>query len=162
MTRKKDPTSPNSVSGGSTPINSPTTTCPLADKIKIAAIPLPGKQTETIADKPVKIDDVAGKWTGFLGAGPYSHTHPRTGEPDLTRVVSSDGNRSIRYGDHEKNSGVTKHHYHEETWITNSTTGEMDVNNVVQRVPLGGKKTDTATVEESRNNILKTFEGLTP
>ncbi|PZN69909.1 MAG: hypothetical protein DM484_28985 [Candidatus Methylumidiphilus alinenensis] len=38
MTRKKDPTSPNSVSGGSTPINSPTTTCPLADKIKIVEL----------------------------------------------------------------------------------------------------------------------------
>ncbi len=53
----------------------------------------------------------------------------------LTRIVSEDGKRSIRYGNHEMNSSPTKHHYHEETWTYDSIDDVMNVDNSVVRVP---------------------------
>ncbi|MDQ3801737.1 MAG: hypothetical protein M3384_20120 [Acidobacteriota bacterium] len=76
----------------------------------------------------------------FLGDGPYTNKHPRIGEPDPDRLVSADGKRSIRYGDHEMNSPPTKHHYHEETWTLDEVNNVMNVDNKVIRVPLKKKK----------------------
>ena len=75
-----------------------------------------GYSKETRAQKPVKPENAVQKWDEFLGHGPYSNKHPRTGVPDPDRIVSADGKRSIRYGQHEMNSKPSKHHYHEETW----------------------------------------------
>lgn len=44
-----------------------------------------------------KPEDVFERWEDFLGPGPHSNTHPRTGAADPDRIVSADGKRSIRY-----------------------------------------------------------------
>ena len=105
-------------------------------------IPERGYHKEVISNKPLKPQDAHQEWEKFLGEGPYSNKHPRTGQPDPDRLVSADGQRSIRYGDHEMNSSPGKHHYHEETWTYDAETNTMNVDNTVRRVPLnqGGKK----------------------
>jgi hypothetical protein len=100
-----------------------------------AKIPGKGYHNETYAQRPVKPQDATDKWDEFLGPGEHTNIHPRTGEPDPNRIVSSDGKRSIRYGDHEMNSNPTKHHYHEETWTYDPVNDVMNVDNSVVRVP---------------------------
>ncbi|MBD2816867.1 type IV secretion protein Rhs, partial [Xenorhabdus sp. Flor] len=95
-----------------------------------------GYHNETYAPKPVKPEDAISRWDDFLGPGPHTNTHPRTGLPDPDRIVSADGKRSIRYGNHEMSSKPTKHHYHEETWTLDPVKNEMNVDNVVVRVPI--------------------------
>jgi hypothetical protein len=80
------------------------------------SVPNQGTNVETFAKFQLKPNEVQARWEQFLGPKPYSHKHPRTGQIDPHRLVSADGKRSIRYGDHERTSGPTKHHYHEETW----------------------------------------------
>ena len=94
-----------------------------------------GYHNETYAPKPVKPEDALDRWNDFLGPGPHTNIHPRTGLPDANRIVSADGTRSIRYGNHEMNSGPTKHHYHEETWTYDPVNNVMNVDNSVVRVP---------------------------
>lgn len=94
-----------------------------------------GYHNETYAPKPVKPKDAVDRWDEFLGPGPHTNIHPRTGLPDPDRIVSADGTRSIRYGNHEMNSGPTKHHYHEETWTYDPVNNVMNVDNSVLRVP---------------------------
>ena len=98
-----------------------------------------GYHKETYASKPVKPEEAILKWGEFLGDGPYTNIHPRTGKPDPDRLVSADGTRSIRYGAHEMNSKPTKHHYHEETWTLELKNKTMNVDNSVIRVPLQKK-----------------------
>ncbi|MER6557539.1 polymorphic toxin-type HINT domain-containing protein [Streptomyces sp. NPDC001027] len=105
--------------------------CPPAS----AVINLP----EVAAAKPLKPSQVEKAWENFLGPGPYTNIHPRTGQADPNRLVSADGRRSIRMGDHEMNSKPTKFHYHEETWDWNSLNNTWTVGNTMQRVPLGVK-----------------------
>ncbi len=91
---------------------------------------------ETIGGN-VATDDVEARWTTFLGGGPYTHRHPRTGAVDATRLVSADGQRSIRYGDHERNSAANQHHFHEETWTHNpGAPGTITCTNVLRRAPV--------------------------
>ena len=99
-------------------------------------VPGKGLDYEIKSPKPVKPTGAVDEWEKFLGQGPYSNTHPRTGVPDPDRIVSADGNRSIRYGDHEMNSPPNKHHYHEETWVYDAIRDVMDVFNTLVRVPL--------------------------
>lgn len=94
-----------------------------------------GYHNETYAPKPVKSKDAVDRWDEFLGPSPHTNIHPRTGLPDPDRIVSADGMRSIRYGNHEMNSGPTKHHYHEETWTYDPVNNVMNVDNSVVRVP---------------------------
>jgi hypothetical protein len=82
--------------------------------------------------QPVELTIVA-EWTAFLGTGPYSHKHPRTGAVDATRLVSADGQRSIRYGNHERNSNAANHHFHQETWVHNAGANTVTVNNTMRR-----------------------------
>ncbi|HFT7229877.1 TPA: RHS repeat domain-containing protein, partial [Enterobacter chengduensis] len=95
-----------------------------------------GYHNETYAPKAVKPEDALNLWDDFLGPVPHTNTHPRTGLPDPDRIVSADGKRSIRYGNHEMNSKPTKHHYHEEIWTLDSVNNVMNVDNVVVRVPI--------------------------
>lgn len=81
-------------------------------------------------------------WEEFLGEGPYTNLHPRTGLSDTDRIVSADGTRSIRYGPHEMKSSPTKHHYHEETWSYAPVNHLVIVYNTVVRVPLTGVSPD--------------------
>ncbi|HZI16361.1 MAG TPA: RHS repeat-associated core domain-containing protein [Myxococcus sp.] len=99
-------------------------------------IPERGENVEVYGNKPVKPSAAFEKWEEFLGPGPHTNNHPRTGLPDPDRIVSADGLRSIRYGSHEIGSSPTKHHYHEEVWTLNPATNKMDVHNTVIRVPL--------------------------
>jgi hypothetical protein len=100
--------------------------------------PIPGRgyHNEVYGAHPVKPQDATDKWDEFLGPGPHTNIHPRTGQPDPDRIVSADGKRSIRYGDHEMTSKPTKHHYHEETWTLDLQNNVMNVDNTVIRVPL--------------------------
>ncbi|MFC1416547.1 DUF6531 domain-containing protein [Streptacidiphilus cavernicola] len=94
---------------------------------------------ETTAPKPLKPQDADQAMTDFLGPGPYTNIHPRTGVPDPNRLVSADGRRSIRIGNHEMNSKPTKFHFHMETWDFVSPSNEWIVGNTMVRVPLGLK-----------------------
>ncbi|MFC8797611.1 polymorphic toxin-type HINT domain-containing protein [Promicromonospora sp. NPDC057138] len=95
----------------------------------------PVKEVETYAPKPVKPGDAVERMNNFLGEGQHTNIHPRTGQPDPHRIVSEDGQRSIRFGPHEMNSGPTKFHYHEESWAYDEAAGIWNVDNVVVRVP---------------------------
>ncbi|WP_236238709.1 RHS repeat domain-containing protein, partial [Pseudomonas rhodesiae] len=101
--------------------------------------PVMGYHKEIYANKSIKPEETTQKWEKFLGPGPHSNIHPRTGTPDSDRIVSSDAKRSIRYGAHEMNSKPSKHHYHEETWTLELKSNTMNVNNTVVRVPLSKK-----------------------
>ncbi|MEU0838659.1 putative T7SS-secreted protein [Streptomyces sp. NPDC005962] len=94
---------------------------------------------EVAAPKPLKPHQAMDAWKDFLGEGPYTNIHPRTGEVDPNRLVSADGQRSIRLGPHEMNSKPTKFHFHMETWNFVSPTNEWVVGNTMVRVPLGLK-----------------------
>ena len=98
-----------------------------------------GYHNETFASDTVKPEDVVAQWKVFLGPGPYGKIHPRTGVEEPDRLVSSDGTRTIRYGNHERTSKPNKHHYHEETWTYDNATNKMNVDNLVRRVPLKEK-----------------------
>ncbi|MGC7100327.1 RHS repeat-associated core domain-containing protein [Amycolatopsis lurida] len=100
----------------------------------------PATVNETTAPKPVKPEDAVDNWDEFLGEGTHTNIHPRTGQPDADRIVSEDGTRSIRYGAHEMGGKPTKHHYHEETWSQDPTTGQWHVENTQVRVPIIVKK----------------------
>ena len=97
-------------------------------------IPGRGYHIETTSPTPVNSRDATDKWDEFLGPGPHSNTHPRTGLPDKDRIVSSDGRRSVRYGDHEMNSSPNKHHYHEETWTHDPVNNITNVDNKIVRI----------------------------
>jgi hypothetical protein len=101
--------------------------------------PGPGYHREVYENKPVRPQDAVTRWQDFLGKEPYTNIHPRTGLPDKDRIMSVEGNRSIRYGAHEMNSKPSKHHYHEETWTFDPENNVMNVDNTVVRVPLGAK-----------------------
>jgi uncharacterized protein RhaS with RHS repeats len=103
-------------------------------------IPEMGYHKEVYANKPIKPQDATNEWERFLGAGPYTDIHPRTGKSDSDRIVSTDGTKSIRYGAHEMNSKPNKHHYHEETWRFNLKRTAVDVDNTVVRIPQGNIK----------------------
>jgi hypothetical protein len=114
----------------------------LATAIDWTVLPAWAGTTPTAADGVETIGanippaDVSARWQVFLGAGPYSHKHPRTGIDDPTRLVSADGQRSIRYGNHERNSSANQHHFHEETWTYNAATTTLTVTNVLRRTPV--------------------------
>ncbi|HEX7900746.1 MAG TPA: polymorphic toxin-type HINT domain-containing protein [Planctomycetota bacterium] len=76
--------------------------------------------------RPIKPEEAVKKWDDFLGPN-TTNKHPRTGKADPDRIVSADGTRSIRYGNHEMTS--RKHHYHEERWSYDSATDTMTVQN---------------------------------
>lgn len=94
---------------------------------------------ELVAPKPLKPHQVLDEWQKFLGNGPYTNVHPRTGNSDPDRLVSADGLRSIRMGPHEMNSKPTKFHFHKETWTFVAPTNTWIVDNTMVRVPLGLK-----------------------
>nr|WP_232013100.1 RHS repeat-associated core domain-containing protein [Pseudomonas fluorescens] len=132
-----DNTQPQGASPGSSTDNVVKQAGPLAPPE-----PLPvgqGYHNEVYGSKPVKPQNAVERWESFLGEGPYTNIHPRTGLPDNDRIVSSDGKRSIRYGAHEMNSKPNKHHYHEETWTLDLINNLMNVDNTVIRVPPGTK-----------------------
>ncbi|MET9423511.1 putative T7SS-secreted protein [Streptomyces sp. NPDC006540] len=97
------------------------------------------KTPEVKDPNPRKPHQVMAEWEEFLGEGPYTNIHPRTGLPDPDRLVSADGARSIRLGDHEMNSKPTRFHFHKETWTFISPSNTWIVDNTMVRVPLGLK-----------------------
>ncbi|MFE4777903.1 polymorphic toxin-type HINT domain-containing protein [Streptomyces sp. NPDC056713] len=119
------------VLAGETPVLVHNSNCPPAETVN--------NLPEVTAARPLKPSQVDQAWSDFLGPDPYTNIHPRTGQVDPNRLVSSDGRRSIRMGDHEMNSKPTKFHFHMETWDWNSVTNTWTVGNTMQRVPLGVK-----------------------
>jgi RHS repeat-associated protein len=98
------------------------------------AIPGRGYHIEKAAPQAIKATDVTRRWEEFLGPGPYTNIHPRTGAVDADRIVSADGMRSIRYGAHEMSSAASKHHYHEETWTYDPGKNVVNVDNTMVRI----------------------------
>ncbi|WP_444897336.1 polymorphic toxin-type HINT domain-containing protein [Microbulbifer sp. SSSA005] len=85
-------------------------------------------EVETKSGKAVKQKNATNEWDNFLG-DKQTNIDPRDGLPDPDRIWSADGERSIRFGDHEMNSKPNKLHYHQETWHDDK------VENVLQRIP---------------------------
>ncbi|MEU9194237.1 putative T7SS-secreted protein [Streptomyces hundungensis] len=113
-----------------------------ADPLGLSPCPPAQRVVETgevVAPKPLKPHQVMEEWERFLGDGPYTDIHPRTGVQDPNRLVSADGTRSIRMGSHEMNSKPTKFHFHMETWTFEAPTNTWFVDNTMVRVPLGLK-----------------------
>ncbi|MFD9405705.1 putative T7SS-secreted protein [Streptomyces sp. NPDC059989] len=113
-----------------------------ADPLGLA--PYPPQETvvntpEVKAPKPLKPHEAMDAWEDFLGEGPYTNVHPRTGLPDPDRLVSADGTRSIRLGPHEMGGKPTRFHFHMETWTFISPSNTWVVDNTMVRVPLGLK-----------------------
>ena len=96
-----------------------------------------GTSEEIIASKPVKESEALSKWNDFLGEGPYTDTHPRTGLADPNRIVSRDGTRSIRFEEYEVSGRITKWHYHEEMWTYDPDANVMNVKNTLNRLIMG-------------------------
>jgi hypothetical protein len=96
--------------------------------------------TERTAAQALKPSEAVPRWDEFLGEGPTTNLHPRTGLPDPNRIVSSDGLRSIRFGPHEMGSSPTKFHFHEETWSfdSGSNTWLVDKGPGAGPLPEGG------------------------
>ena len=90
---------------------------------------------ERTAAQALKPSEAVARWDDFLGKGPTTNTHPRTGLPDPNRIVSADGARSIRFGPHEMGSSPTRFHFHEETWSFDPGSNTWFVDNVLVRVP---------------------------
>jgi hypothetical protein len=99
---------------------------------------VPGKEGSEVAGASVapNLDAVRGQWLAFLGPGGLNQRHPRTGAIDPTRLISADGQRSIRYGNHERNSAPNQHHFHQETWTHQVDSNSISVANVLRRVPV--------------------------
>lgn len=87
-------------------------------------------EIETKSGKAVKESEVTKDWDDFLGQK-QTKVDPRDGLPDPDRIWSADGQRSIRYGDHEMGSKPSKQHYHRETWY------DTHVDNDLQRYIMG-------------------------
>lgn len=66
--------------------------------------------------------DVLDDWDDFLGPN-QTGIDPRTGGVDVDRIWSSDGERSIRFGNHEM--GGRKLHYHKESWYDGYVLNEL-------------------------------------
>jgi hypothetical protein len=67
----------------------------------------------------VRQKNVLNDWNNFLGSN-QTNIDPRDGLVDPDRIWSADGQRSIRFGDHETgNSNPNRWHYHKETWSPN-------------------------------------------
>jgi RHS repeat-associated protein len=99
-----------------------------------AGIPGRGYQVETVAPAAIPASDATADWEQFLGQGPYTNIHPRNGLPDANRIVSRDGLRSIRFGQHEMNSSPNTFHYHRELWTYDPNNNVMNVDNTLVRV----------------------------
>lgn len=99
---------------------------------------LPGHEGSEVIGASVgaTLDAVRSQWLAFLGPGGLNQRHPRTGAIDSTRLISADGQRSIRYGNHERNSAPNQHHFHQETWTHQSESNTISVANVLRRVPV--------------------------
>lgn len=135
-------TDPLALNGGPDPHAYVTNPTRLIDPFGLApCFPGPAESVrrlpEETAPRPMKASQATQAWDDFLGEGPHTNIHPRTGLPDPDRIVSADGTRSIRMGDHEMNSKPTKFHYHEETWDWQAPNNEWTVSNTKIRVPLG-------------------------
>ncbi len=92
--------------------------------------------SETNWPFPIKPQDAVSEWEKFLGPGNKTNLNPRTNLPDADRIFSEDGNRSIRFGNHEMGSSPNKFHYHEETWSHDPVKNQWNIKNVLKRVPL--------------------------
>ena len=99
---------------------------------------IPGLEGSEVAGANVvpDLDAVRSQWLAFLGPGGLNQRHPRTGAIDPTRLISADGQRSIRYGNHERNSAPNQHHFHQETWTYQAASNSISVANVLRRVPV--------------------------
>ena len=85
-------------------------------------------EQELKSGRTVKDKDTIKDWDDFLGPH-QTNIDPRDGLRDPDRIWSADGNRSIRYGQHEQDFN----HYHLETWYSNW------VLNIYQHIQRSGK-----------------------
>ena len=82
-------------------------------------------EVEIKSGKSVRSQNAVDDWDNFLGTN-QTDIDPFTGEKSMDRIWSEDGNRSIRFGEHEMSSmGTTKFHYHKETWYDDYVVNEL-------------------------------------
>ena len=82
-------------------------------------------EVEVKSGKSVRSQNAVDDWDDFLGTN-QTDINPFTGEKSADRIWSEDGNRSIRFGEHEMGSmGTTKSHYHKETWYDDYVVNEL-------------------------------------
>jgi hypothetical protein len=78
--------------------------------------------------------DAVDSWDQYLGTN-TTNVNPISGVTDNNRIFSADGTRSIRFGNHEMGSlGTNSSHFHYETWIPDSASDTVIVDNVLQRM----------------------------
>lgn len=82
----------------------------------------------------IKSDQAVAAWDDFLGPNQTSF-NKYTGKYESDRIFSADGNRSIRFGNHEMNSiGGKKAHFHYEEWTYSPNQRTVFVSNRLQRI----------------------------
>jgi hypothetical protein len=86
---------------------------PIPTVIKAPRAPIVIDVAEQALPNPIRQAAALDEWNRYLGPD-QTNIHPRTGIPDPNRIVSADGTRSIRFGEHEMNS--PRLHYHLEGW----------------------------------------------
>ena len=89
---------------------------------------------EVKASTQVKVSEVTNYWDNYLGTNQTS-INPIKGTIDNDRIFSSDGSKSIRFGNHEMNElGSTKAHFHQESWVFDSLNNTVEYNNTLVRI----------------------------
>ena len=89
---------------------------------------------EVKAPTQVKVSEVTNYWDNYLGANQTS-VNPIKGTIDNNRIFSSDGSRSIRFGNHEMQElDSTKAHFHQESWVYDSLSNIVEYNNTLVRI----------------------------
>ncbi len=82
----------------------------------------------------IKYSEATDLWDEFLGKNQTDY-NIFTGKTELNRIFSTDGMRSIRFGNHEINSiGTNKAHFHYEYWEYEAKTNTVTVFNRLQRM----------------------------
>ena len=96
------------------------------------------EKTNLLNDEKVyegsKVSEVTNYWDNYLGTNQTS-INPIKGTIDNDRIFSSDGSKSIRFGNHEMNElGSTKAHFHQESWVFDSLNNTVEYNNTLVRI----------------------------
>ena len=117
-----------SIDGGKMSGNTGTNSASSSAGVKVVCNP------EVKAPTQVKASEVTNYWDNYLGTNQTS-INPIKGTIDNDRIFSSDGSKSIRFGNHEMNElGSTKAHFHQESWVFDSINNTVEYNNTLVRI----------------------------
>ena len=92
------------------------------------------KHPEAPRPTQMKATDAVDAWDDFLGPNQTSY-NPYKGTNDPDRIFSTDGSKSIRFGNHEMREWRTsKAHFHFETWVYDASSNTVNWYNTIQRL----------------------------